>query len=156
MQPPLLADQRFMISGHAQGPCLKPTEHPPRPGDCSNRYRPRSDTLIRALQKISACGIALSLLWRIRIFRSVWQGRHCAGLVAPVNGPRLSSAHGAAITARAKLNQAADAAKFPVFAGRRSAYITGTKRIAVRRHAGGPAVQPLPRTWLTNYLCGSV
>jgi Flp pilus assembly CpaE family ATPase len=105
---------------------------------------PDPDALIGALQKISAWrGIAIVVLplahrdfqgafGKVDTVRGVF--------VAPVNWTEIvQAAYGAAITARAKLNQAApmqqSVSGFSPSGA--SAYITGTKRIAVLSHAGG-------------------
>ena len=147
MQPPLLADQRFMISGHAaQWSMFETNLNNLRPDlvIVQTDIAPDPDTLIRALQKISAwSGIAIVVLplahkdfqgafGKVDTVRGVF--------VAPVNWTEIvQAAYGAAITARAKLNQAAPMQQnvSGFSPGGASAYITGTKRIAVLSHAGG-------------------
>jgi len=147
MQPPLLADQRFMISGHAaQWSMFETNLNNLRPDlvVVQTDIAPDPDALIRALQKISAwSGIAIVVLplahrefqgafGKVDTVRGVF--------VAPVNWTEIVQAgYGAAITARAKLNQAAPMQQSVsgFSPGGTSAYITGTKRIAVLSHAGG-------------------
>ncbi|GAP21923.1 AAA family ATPase [Leptolinea tardivitalis] len=147
MQPPLLADQRFMISGHAaQWSMFETNLNNLRPDlvIVQTDIAPDPDTLIRALQKISAwSGIAIVVL---PLAHKDFQGAFgkvdtVRGIfVAPVNWTEIvQAAYGAAITARAKLNQAAPMQQnvSGFSPGGASAYITGTKRIAVLSHAGG-------------------
>ena len=74
-------------------------------------------------------------------FQGAFKGGHRArGICAPVNWTEIvQAAYGAAMTARAKLNQAAPMQQSVsgFSPGGASAYITGTKRIAVLSHAGG-------------------
>ena len=147
MQPPLLADQRFMISGHAaQWSMFEPNLNNLRPDlvIVQADIAPDPDALIHALQKISAwSGIAIVVLplahkdfqgafGKVDTVRGVF--------VAPVNWTEIVQAgYGAAMTARAKLNQTAPMQQSVsgFSPGGASAYITGTKRIAVLSHAGG-------------------
>jgi Flp pilus assembly CpaE family ATPase len=147
MQQPILADQRFMISGHAaQWSMFETNLNNLRPDlvIVQADIAPDPDTLIRALQKISAWrGIAIVVL---PLAQKDFQGAFTkvntvrGVFVAPVNWTEIiQAAYGAAMTARASLTQAA-----PMQQGvsgysnsGTSAYITGTKRIAVLSHAGG-------------------
>ncbi len=165
MQPPLLADQRFMISGHAaQWSMFETNLNNLRPDlvIVQTDIAPDPDTLIRALQKISAwSGIAIVVLplahkdfqgafGKVDTVRGVF--------VAPVNWTEIvQAAYGAAITARAKLNQAAPMQQSVsgFSSGGASAYITGTKRMRYYRMPAGLVVQPLLKIWLMNYLSGS-
>lgn len=147
MQPSILADKRFMISGHAaQWSMFETNLNNLRPDLVlvQTDIAPDPDSLIHALQKISAWnGVAIVVLplahkdfqgafTRIDPVRGVF--------VAPVNWNEIAqAAYGAAMTARASLAQTA-----PMQQGvsgysnsGTTTYITGTKRIAVLSHAGG-------------------
>jgi Flp pilus assembly CpaE family ATPase len=147
MQPPLLSDQRFMIAGHAtQWSLFETNLNNLRPDlvIVQADIAPDADTLIKVLGRISAWnGVALVVL---PLAQSDYQGAFkgvetVRGVfVAPVNWTEVAQAgYGAANTARAKLQQAAplQQALSSEIPGGTSAYITGTKRIAVLSHAGG-------------------
>ena len=147
MQPTLLSDPRFMIAGHAaQWSMFETNLNNLRPDlvIVQADIAPDPDSLIRSLQKISAwSGIAIVVLplaykdfqgafGKVDTIRGIF--------VAPVNWTEIvQAAYGAAMTARAKLTQAAPMQQnLSGFSpGSPSAYITGTKRIAVLSHAGG-------------------
>jgi len=147
MQQPILADQRFMISGHAaQWSMFETNLNNLRPDLVlvQTDIAPDPESLIHCLQKISAWqGVAIVVL---PLVQKEYQGAFSkvdtvrGVFVAPVNWNEIiQAAYGAAMTARASLNQAA-----PMQQGLSgyatsgsSAYITGTKRIAVLSHAGG-------------------
>lgn len=147
MQQPILADQRFMISGHAaQWSMFETNLNNLRPDlvIVQADIAPDPDTLIRTLQKISAWrGVAIVVL---PLPQKDFQGAFAkidtvrGVFVAPVNWNEvIQAAYGAAMSARASLSQAAPMQQevsgySPSGA---SAYITGTKRIAVLSHAGG-------------------
>src|SRR5512146_2958007 len=115
MQPPILSDNRFMISGHAAQWSMFETNLNNLTPDLvivQADIAPDPDTLLRALQKISAWqGIAIVVLplalkdfqgafTRVDTIRGVF--------VAPVNWTEIiQAAFGAAMTARARLTQAA-------------------------------------------------
>lgn len=147
MQPPLLADQRFMIAGHAaQWSLFENNLANLRPDlvIVQADIAPDPDSLIHALEKIAAWhAVAIVVLplahkdfqgafARVATVRGVF--------VAPVNWTEIvQAAYGAAMTARATLEQTApmqpNLSGYHPGAG--NAYITGTKRIAVLSHAGG-------------------
>jgi Flp pilus assembly CpaE family ATPase len=147
MQQPILADQRFMISGHAaQWSMFETNLNNLRPDLVlvQSDIAPDPEALMHCLQKISAWqGVAIVVL---PLVQKEYQGAFSkvdtvrGVFVAPVNWNEIiQAAYGAAMTARASLNQAA-----PMQQGLSgyatsgsSAYITGTKRIAVLSHAGG-------------------
>lgn len=147
MQQPILADQRFMISGHAtQWSMFETNLHNLHPDllIVQTDIAPDTETLIRALQKISAWqGIAILVL---PLAQKEFQGAFTrldsvrGVFIAPVNWNEIiQAAYGAAMTARVRLTQAAPmqpGASAYANSGT-SAYITGTKRIAVLSHAGG-------------------
>ncbi|MBI9050032.1 MAG: hypothetical protein JEZ00_11470 [Anaerolineaceae bacterium] len=147
MQPPLLADQRFMIAGHAaQWSMFETNLNNLRPDLVlvQSDIAPDPDSLIRALQKISAWhGIAIVVLpLAHKDFQGVFSKVDTVRgvFVAPINWTEIvQAAYGAAVTAQAKLNQTAPMQQSVsgYSAERASAYITGTKRIAVLSHAGG-------------------
>jgi Flp pilus assembly CpaE family ATPase len=147
MQPPLLADQRFMIAGHAaQWSMFETNLNNLRPDLVlvQSDIAPDPDSLIRALQKISAWhGIAIVVL---PLAHKDFQGAFSkvdtvrGVFVAPINWTEIvQAAYGAAVTAQTKLNQTAPMQQSVsgYSTERASAYITGTKRIAVLSHAGG-------------------
>jgi Flp pilus assembly CpaE family ATPase len=146
MQPPLLSDQRFMISGHAAQWSLFETNLGNLRPDLvivQADIAPDTETLLKSLERISAWnGVALVVLpmalkdaqgafTRINTVRGVF--------VTPVNWTEIAQAgYGAAMTARTRLDQTApmqQALSSPSSSS--AAYITGTKRIAVLSHAGG-------------------
>lgn len=147
MQPTILSDQRFIVAGHA-------TQWTQFDSNLDNLHpdllivqadlAPDPESLLHSLERISAWhGVALVVLplaWsqfqgafsKLETIRGVF--------VAPVNWTEIIQAgFGAAMTARASLNQAAPmqqgVAGYSTTAS--TAYITGTKRIAVLSHAGG-------------------
>ena len=153
MQPSILADQRFMISGHAAQWSMFETNLTNLKPDLvivQADIAPDADTLLRSLQKISAWqGIAIVVL---PLSQKEYQGAFTrvdtirGVFVAPVNWTEIiQAAYGAAMTARARLTQAAPlqqgAGGYASVAS--SAYITGTKRIAVLSHAGGAGVSTI-------------
>jgi Flp pilus assembly CpaE family ATPase len=153
MQQPILADQRFMIAGHAAQWSMFETNLNSLQPDLvivQADIAPDADTLITSLQKISAWqGIAIVVLSLAhKDFQGAFTKVDCVRgvFVAPVNWTEIiQAAYGAAMTARASLNQAA-----PMQHGvsgyatsGSSAYITGTKRIAVLSHAGGAGVSTI-------------
>lgn len=147
MQPPILADQRFIISGHAaQWSMFEANLNNLRPDlvIVQADVAPDPETLIHALQRISAWqGIAIVVL---PLVHKDFQGAFTkvdtvrGVFVAPVTWTEIvQAAYGAAMTARANLSQAAPMQQSVsgYTTGSTSAYITGTKRIAVLSHAGG-------------------
>ena len=153
MQQPILADQRFMISGHAaQWSMFETNLNNLRPDLVLVQadIAPDPDSLIRALQKLSAWhGVAIVVL---PLAQKDFQGAisqvdTVRGVyIAPVNWTEIiQAAYGAAMTARASLSQAAPMQQgvsgFATSAA--AAYITGTKRIAVLSHAGGVGVSTI-------------
>src|SRR5665648_1091409 len=153
MQQPILADQRFMIAGHAAQWSMFETNLNNLKPDLvivQSDIAPDAETLIASLQKISAWhGIAIVVL---SMAQKDFQGAftrldYVRGvLVAPVNWTEIiQAAYGAAMTARASLNQAAptpqSVSSYSTTAS--SAYITGTKRIAVLSQAGGSGVSTI-------------
>lgn len=147
MQPPLLSDQRFMIAGHAAQWSMFETNLSNLRPDLvivQADIAPDPDTLIKALQRISAWnGVAVVVLplSQQQFQGALMQVDTVRGVfVAPVNWTEIVQAgYGAAMTARAKLDQAAPMQQTvsSYTPGGGSAYITGTKRIAVLSHAGG-------------------
>jgi len=147
MQPPILADQRFIISGHAtQWSNFEENLAALRPDllIVQAEIAPDPDSLLQVLQKISAWGgIAVVVLPQThKDFQGAFSRLDTVRgvFVAPVNWTEImQAAYGSAMTARARLNQAAPmqqgASGFQTSST--SAYITGTKRIAVLSHVGG-------------------
>jgi Mrp family chromosome partitioning ATPase len=147
MQPPLLADQRFMIAGHAAQWSLFETNLMNLQPDlvlvqCD--IAPDPDALLYVLQKISAWqGIAILVLpLAHKDFQGVFSKLDTIRgvFVAPVNWTEIvQAAYGAVMTAKAILNQTEPMQQSVsgYTPERASAYITGTKRIAVLSHAGG-------------------
>jgi Flp pilus assembly CpaE family ATPase len=147
MQPAFLEDQRFMISGHAAQWSMFETNlnnlHPDLVIVQAD-IAPDPDSLIRLLQRVSAWnGVVLVVL---SLTQKDFQGTFAnldtvrGVFVAPVNWTEIAEAgYGAAMTARVRLSQAApiqqNVSGFSPNGS--SAYITGTKRIAVLSHAGG-------------------
>ncbi len=162
MQQPILSDQRFLIAGHAaQWSIFESTLHNLQPDlvIIQTDIAPNAETLIHCLEKISAWqGVAIVVLplsqkesqgafSRLDTVRGVF--------IAPVNWTEIAqAAYGAAMTARASLAQTAPMQ--PAVSGytpnASSAYITGTKRIAVLSHAGGAGVSTIAEN-LAYELC---
>ena len=147
MQQPILADQRFMIAGHAAQWSMFETNLTNLRPDLvlvQADIAPDPDTLMQVLQKISAWrGVAIVVL---PLIQKDYQGAFTridtvrGVFVAPVNWTEIiQAAYGAAMTARASLGQAAPMQQqvSGFSSGGSNAYITGTKRIAVLSHAGG-------------------
>jgi Flp pilus assembly CpaE family ATPase len=147
MQPPLLADQRFMIAGHAAQWSLFETNLMNLQPDLvlvQSDIAPDPDALLHVLQKISAWqGIAILVLpLAHKDFQGVFSKLDTIRgvFVAPVNWTEIvQAAYGAVMTAKASLNKTAPMQQSVsgYALERASAYITGTKRIAVLSHAGG-------------------
>lgn len=147
MQQPMLADQRFIISGHA-------TQWSQFEANLNNLHpdllivqadiAPDPDSLLHTLQKISVWnGIALVVL---PLALNQFQGAFSkvdtirGVFVSPVNWTEIIQAgYGAAITAKVSLTQTAPMQQSlsGYTSSASTAYITGTKRIAVLSHAGG-------------------
>src|SRR5665648_525755 len=115
MQQPILADQRFMIAGHAAQWSMFETNLNNLKPDLvivQSDIAPDAENLIASLQKISAWhGIAIVVL---SLAQKDFQGAftrldYVRGVcVAPGNWTEIiQAAYGAAMTARASLNQAA-------------------------------------------------
>ena len=147
MQPPLLADARFLVAGHAtQWPALETNLNDLRPEllIVQTDIAPDPEAMKRLLQRLSAWnGVALVVLpLGQKDLRGAYEGLNVVRgvFVAPVNWTEIAQAgYGAAMTARANLSQAApmqQALAGPAVGGT-AAFITGTKRIAVLSHAGG-------------------
>jgi hypothetical protein len=158
MQPPLLADQRFMISGHAaQWSMFETNLNNLRPDlvIVQTDIAPDPDTLIRALQKISAwSGIAIVVL---PLAHKDFQGAFgkvdtVRGIfVAPVNWTEIVQAAYArqSLPEPNSIRQRRCSKTFPVFRREMaSAYITGTNGLSVLSHAGGAGCSTIARTWL--------
>ena len=153
MQPALLADQRFIISGHAAQWSMFETNLQNLHPDLlivQTDITPTMEDLLAVLRKLSSWqGIAIVVL---PLMHKDYQGVFTkldtvrGVFIAPVNWTEIvQAAFGAAMTAKAALNQTA-----PMQMGitgnpinNTSAYITGTKRIAVVSHAGGAGVSTI-------------
>ncbi len=146
MQPPFLADERFIIAGHAtQWSMFETNLNNLRPDlvIVQAEIAPDPDTLIGCLGRLASWnGVAVVVLplahkdlqgayGKVNTIRGVY--------VSPVNWTEIAQAgFGASMTARARLDQAAPMQQAVTgYANGTSAYITGTKRIAVLSHAGG-------------------
>ena len=153
MQQPILADQRFIIAGHAtQWSMFETNLNNLRPDlvIVQSEITPDPDSLIHSLQKISAWqGVAIVVL---PLVQKDFQGAFSkvdtvrGVFVAPVNWTEIAqAAYGAAMTARASLTQTAPMQQqlSGYSSSGSSAYITGTKRIAVLSHAGGSGCSTL-------------
>lgn len=153
MQPPLLADHRFMVAGHAaQWSMFEENLMNLRPDLVlvQAEIAPDGDTLMRVLEKIAAwSGIAIVVL---PLSQQDLQGAFAhvtcvrGVFVAPVNWTEVSqAAFGAAMTARAALSRTApmQAAASGFAPSGSSSLITGTRRIAVVSHAGGAGVSTI-------------
>ena len=147
MQPPLLADARFLVAGHAtQWQTLENNVNDLHPEllIVQTDIAPDPEAMKRLLQRLSAWnGVALVVLpLGQKDLRGAYEGLNMVRgvFVAPVNWTEIAQAgYGAAMTARANLSQAApmqQAVAGPVVGGS-AAFITGTKRIAVLSHTGG-------------------
>jgi Flp pilus assembly CpaE family ATPase len=147
MQPTILSDPRFIVAGHAtQWSQFDPNLDNLHPDllIVQSDLAPDPESLLHSLERISAWhGVALVVL---PLAWSQYQGAFSkmetvrGVFVAPVNWTEITQAgFGAAMTARASLNQAApmqqSVSGYSTTAS--TAYITGTKRIAVISHAGG-------------------
>lgn len=147
MQPQMLSDARFIIAGHA-------TQWSMFESNLANLkpalvvvladIAPDPDSLIQLLARISAWqGVAVVVLpVTYREFKGAFERVDSVRGVylAPVNWTDVfQAAYGSVMTERAKLNQAAPMHQsLSGFASAgSSAFITGTKRIAVLSHAGG-------------------
>ena len=147
MQPPMLADARFIVAGHAtQWSMLEANLANLKPAllVVQADIAPDPDSLIHLLARISAWkGVAVVVLpmtyldfkgafERIETVRGVY--------IAPVNWTDIfQAAYGAVMTERAKLAQAAPMHQSlsGFNSANNAAFITGTKRIAILSHAGG-------------------
>jgi len=147
MQPPLLADQRFMISGHAAQWSMFETnvnDLHPELLIVQTDIAPDPEAMKRLLQRLSAWnGVAVVVLpLGQKDLRGAYEGLSIVRgvFIAPVNWTEIAQAgYGAAMTARANMSQTApmqQSVAGPVVGGS-AAFITGTKRIAVISHAGG-------------------
>lgn len=147
MQPPVLADARFMISGHATQWAMFETNIDnlkPALVVVQADIAPDPDSLVRVLSRISAWGgIALVVL---PLSHKEFKGRYervdtVRGIyIAPVNWTDVfQAAYGSVKTEQARLSQTAPMhqAVSGFSNGGTSAFITGTKRVAVLSHAGG-------------------
>lgn len=147
MQPPMLADARFIVAGHATQWSLFETNLDnlkPALVVVQTDIAPDADTLMHVLARLGAWkGVAVTVLppahkdtkgafERVDTVRGVY--------IAPVNWTDVfQAAYGAVMTERARLSQAAplQQALSGFTPANTSAFITGTKRIAVLSHAGG-------------------
>ena len=147
MQPPMLADARFIVAGHATQWSMFETNLgnlKPALVVVQADIAPDPDSLIHILSRMSAWkGVAVVVLpathrdykgafERVDTVRGVY--------LAPVNWIEIfQAAYGSVVTERAKLSQTAPMHQsMGGFATTQSAaFITGTKRIAVLSHAGG-------------------
>ncbi|NMB69370.1 MAG: hypothetical protein GYA20_11485 [Chloroflexi bacterium] len=147
MQPPMLADARFIIAGHAtQWSMFETNLNNLKPAlvVVQADIAPDPDALIHILSRISAWkGVAVVILPAAhRDFKGAFERVDTVRgvYIAPVNWIEIfQAAYGSAITERARLSQTAPMQQtMTSFASAsNSAFITGTKRIAVLSHAGG-------------------
>ncbi len=147
MQPPMLADARFIIAGHAtQWSMFETNLNNLKPAlvVVQADIAPDPDALIHILSRISAWkGVAVVILPAThRDFKGAFERVDTVRgvYIAPVNWIEIfQAAYGSAITERARLSQTAPMQQTVTsFASAsNSAFITGTKRIAVLSHAGG-------------------
>jgi cellulose biosynthesis protein BcsQ len=147
MQPPMLADARFIVAGHATQWSMFETNLSnlkPALVVVQADIAPDPDTLIHVLSRMAAWkGVAIVVLpvthkdfkgafERVDTVRGIY--------IVPVNWVEIfQAAFGSVMTERAKLSQTAPMhqAMSGFTSANTSAFITGTKRIAVLSHAGG-------------------
>lgn len=147
MQPPMLADARFIVAGHAtQWSMFETNLNNLKPAlvVVQADIAPDPDTLINILSRMAAWrGVAVVVLpvthreykgafERVDPVRGIY--------ISPVNWIEIfQAAYGSVMTERAKLSQTAPMhqAMSGFTSANTSAFITGTKRIAVLSHAGG-------------------
>ena len=147
MQPPMLADARFIVAGHAtQWSMFETNLENLKPAlvVVQADIAPDPDTLIHTLSRMAAWkGVAVVVLpmthkdfkgafERVDTVRGIY--------IIPVNWTDVfQAAFGSVMTERAKLSQTAPMhqAMSGFTTANTSAFITGTKRIAVLSHAGG-------------------
>jgi len=147
MQPPMLADARFIVAGHATQWSMFETNLgnlKPALVVVQADIAPDPDTLIQFLSRMAAWkGVAVVVLpMTHRDFKGAFERLDTVRgvYIAPVNWTDIfQAAYGSVMTERAKMSQAAPMhqALSGFTSANTSAFITGTKRIAVLSHAGG-------------------
>ena len=147
MQPPMLADARFIIAGHAtQWSMFETNLENLKPAlvVIQADIAPDPDTLIRLLAQMAAWkGVAVVVLpMSHRDFKGAFERVDTVRgvYIAPVNWTDIfQAAYGSVMTERARLSQAAPMhhSLSGFSPAGNAAFITGTKRIAILSHAGG-------------------
>lgn len=147
MQPPMLADKRFIVAGHAtQWSMFETNLNNLRPNlvVVQADIAPDPDDLIHILARIKNWnGVATVILPPTHLdFKGAFERVDTVRGVymTPVNWTEIfQAAYGSVMTERARLSQTAPMQQTMTgfSSASNSAFITGTKRIAVLSHAGG-------------------